>query len=128
MRGTNNIDVIVGGNVRRIRLIKHVSQVSLGEAIGVTFQQVQKYELASNRISASKLYEIAQFFEVPVSAFYAGTNDPPSGSFDLIREFDPEIYALGEAVSAVPSSNVRRRVMALVESISGQRDDEASDI
>lgn len=66
------IDVIVGKRVREIRQAQGISQEKLGEAIGITFQQVQKYERGTNRISAGKLFEMSKFFNKPLEAFFDG--------------------------------------------------------
>lgn len=66
------IDKRIGDNIRGARLAAGISQTALGERIGVTFQQVQKYESGANRIAASKLYAIAQALAAPVDSFFAG--------------------------------------------------------
>lgn len=67
-----NQDVVIGSNLFKIRKAKGISQDQLGKDIGVTFQQVQKYERGANRISASKLLEISKCLEVPILDFYDG--------------------------------------------------------
>ena len=64
------IDRAVGARIKNLRLRKKLSQTALGEQIGVTFQQIQKYESGANRISAGRLVQLAKFFGVPVGAFY----------------------------------------------------------
>lgn len=66
------IDIHVGGRVKQQRRMRGMSQTDLAEALSLSFQQVQKYEHATNRISASKLYEIATILDVPVSWFFRG--------------------------------------------------------
>src|SRR5665213_3309630 len=77
-RSPNPVDLHVGGRIRMRRKVLGVSQEKLAEALGLTFQQVQKYERGSNRVSASKLYEIARFLNSPVSYFFEGLADPSS--------------------------------------------------
>jgi transcriptional regulator with XRE-family HTH domain len=79
----DEIDVLVGARLREIRSLRGISQEKLGEMLGVTFQQVQKYQCGKNRISASRLYQIAKIFEVPLGYFYEGLegaqdNDMPA--------------------------------------------------
>jgi transcriptional regulator with XRE-family HTH domain len=74
--GPNPVDVHVGGRVRLRRLYMDMSQNSLARAIGLTFQQIQKYERGLNRISASRLFDLARILEVPVSFFF---DDMPEG-------------------------------------------------
>jgi transcriptional regulator with XRE-family HTH domain len=64
------IDVQVGGRLRQRRTLLGMSQMSLGKAVGLTFQQIQKYERGANRLGASKLYEFAKVLDVPVSYFF----------------------------------------------------------
>ena len=66
------VDVHVGRRVRQIRLLKNLTQEELGEKIGVSYQQVQKYETGANRISASRLYRIAVEFDVAPGWFFDG--------------------------------------------------------
>jgi transcriptional regulator with XRE-family HTH domain len=79
-RRPNPVDMHVGGRVRMRRKLMGVSQEQLAESLGLTFQQVQKYERGANRVSASKLYEIARTLQVPVSFFFDGLADPMSGA------------------------------------------------
>src|SRR5438067_7557494 len=72
MRRADNIDRIVGDNVRALRVSRGMSQSQLADGIGITFQQVQKYEKGANRISAGRLYRIARLFDVPIKSLYDG--------------------------------------------------------
>src|SRR5947207_9122499 len=90
--GPNPVDVRVGSRVRLRRNMLGLTQESLGETIGLTFQQVQKYERGANRIGASRLYALSQALDVPVSFFYDdidpvrapaipnGFSEPPAGA------------------------------------------------
>lgn len=127
LKTPNPIDVYVGQRVRSQRLVLGLSQERLAHALGVTFQQVQKYEKGSNRISASRLQMLARVMAVDPSFFFAG-----APSFDLamtgaIGEFDPsdisslmatpEGVALAKAFRSIRSAQVRKRVIDLVEAI-----------
>jgi transcriptional regulator with XRE-family HTH domain len=72
-RQADPIDIIVGENVRRLRLIRQISQTKLGEMIGVTFQQIGKYEAGSNRICASKVVKLAAALKVDIPMLFDGT-------------------------------------------------------
>ncbi len=74
--GPHPIDAQVGAKIRELRLHLGLTQSGLAEAVGLTFQQIQKYERASNRVSASTLYRIAEFFKVPVQSLYEDTVTP----------------------------------------------------
>jgi transcriptional regulator with XRE-family HTH domain len=80
-RDPNFVDRHVGNRVRMRRLLVGMSQEKLGELLGITFQQVQKYEKGSNRVSASRLYQISRVLGVPVQYFYdeLKEDDGPSG-------------------------------------------------
>ncbi len=68
----HKIDILVGGNLRRIRLSRGMPQTGIAKALGLSFQQIQKYENGSNRISASRLWELAGLLEVEVKEFFRG--------------------------------------------------------
>src|SRR5271170_2236566 len=89
-RSPNPIDVHVGLQVRLRRKELKISQEKLAESLGLTFQQVQKYERGANRISASKLYEIARALRAPVSYFFDGLADPASETGDRQRPSDEQ--------------------------------------
>lgn len=82
------VDVYVGKRLRLLRSIRSMSQEVLGLYVGVTFQQIQKYEKGSNRIGASRLYQFAKLFNVNVSSFFEGYLQ--KGEDDLLAENDKE--------------------------------------
>lgn len=71
----NGDDKIIGANVRRLRMLRGLSQEKLGVEIGLTFQQIQKYEKGSNRVSGSRIVQLARIFSVPVSELFRGVSD-----------------------------------------------------
>ena len=73
------IDVQVGDRLRQRRLFVEMTQTALADAVGVTFQQIQKYETGRNRISSSRLYELAKVLGVPVSYFFQEMDANPTG-------------------------------------------------
>ncbi len=84
--GPDPVDIHVGGRLRTLRKLKNFSQEKLAQALGLTFQQVQKYERADNRIGASRLYQIADALGVSVSYFFEGFGKAARGP----------VYALAE--------------------------------
>src|SRR5580765_9106031 len=76
----NPIDIQVGNRVRIRRMLIGMSQARLGDLLGLTFQQVQKYEKGVNRIGAGRLFEVARILNVPVDFFYEGVADAPGHS------------------------------------------------
>lgn len=121
------VDVHVGARVRLRRTMLDMSQATLGEFLGLTFQQVQKYERGSNRISASKLYKLSEILDVPVSFFFddapeveVPNQEPPVGS----QEADPgdlwtdaEMRGFVEAYYRLTDDAVRKRIFELTKSL-----------
>ena len=124
----NPIDVLVGTRLRLRRNMLGLSQERLGEAIGLTFQQVQKYERGANRIGASRLHELSQVLNVPVSFFFDDTDPvraPAMGGFTEPSvetfESDPlrkqEMIELVRAYLAIENATVRQRFRNLVKAL-----------
>jgi transcriptional regulator with XRE-family HTH domain len=123
----NPIDKHVGSRVRMRRIMLGMSQTKLGEALGLTFQQVQKYEKGMNRISASKLQQSAHFLQVPVTFFFEGTPGAPKAKGalqipDYVSAFlaTSDGLALTKAFSQIKDKKLRRCIVALVERIADQ--------
>lgn len=125
-KAPNPIDVHVGTRVRLRRALIGMSQEKLGEQLGITFQQVQKYEKGTNRIGASRLYRIAQILGVPVSFFY---DDMPGaqpeagfaegGGEQYVVDFlsSSEGLQLNRAFMKIKNQRVRRKVVDLVRTL-----------
>ncbi len=126
-KSPNPIDKHVGARVRMRRIMVGMSQEKLGEALGITFQQIQKYEKGTNRIGASRLQAAARILAVPVNYFFEGASDDPaigSGFADSQTpvyhsdgDFDSESRQLVEAFRRIREPELRRRVLELVESM-----------
>jgi transcriptional regulator with XRE-family HTH domain len=127
-RSPNPIDVHVGLQVRLRRKALKISQEKLAEALGLTFQQVQKYERGANRISASKLYEIARALRVSIAWFFEGLTDPTAEPVDGAEESETTPFAhsflmsqegvdLANLFPRLPQRRVRRRLVELVRSL-----------
>src|SRR3712207_1313274 len=126
METPNPIDVRVGARLRLRRNMLGLSQEKLGEAIGLTFQQVQKYERGANRIGASRLYELSRVLDVPISFFFDDTDPvraPAMGGFVepqvAVFNSDPlrrsEITELVRDYLAIEDAVVRRRLTDLAK-------------
>ncbi|WP_431860312.1 helix-turn-helix domain-containing protein [Azospirillum sp.] len=76
--GLNEVDVFVGQRLRELRMLAGLSQSDVASALGLTFQQLQKYERGFNRVSASRLFKLAHYFRVPVSVFFEGLEEQRS--------------------------------------------------
>ncbi|ESQ75697.1 helix-turn-helix domain-containing protein [Asticcacaulis sp. AC402] len=130
-RGPNPVDLHVGARVRMRRKFLGMSQEGLAEVIDLTFQQVQKYERGSNRISASKLYEIARALKAPVAYFFEGYGESEavegfseSESEQFVHGFlmTTEGIELAEAFPRIRSAKLRRKVLELVR-VLGENED-----
>src|SRR6202051_2078113 len=88
-KAPNPIDKHVGSRVRMRRMMLSMSQEKLGDALSLTFQQVQKYEKGTNRIGASRLQQIAHFLQVPVAFFFEGAPDLPAGPAGMTEAPSP---------------------------------------
>lgn len=129
----NPIDRHVGARIRMRRLLAGVSQDRLADGLGVAFQQVQKYENGSNRISASRLQHIANMLDVSVSFFFEGapTGDLPQGGFSdaASSAYVSDFLATGEGVRLMKAfvrlknARMRRRIVDLVEALAGEDND-----
>ncbi|MDG1416225.1 MAG: helix-turn-helix transcriptional regulator [Maricaulis sp.] len=124
-RGPTSIDKHVGARLRLRRSMLDMSQSELGEKLGVTFQQVQKYERGTNRIGASRLFNVARVMDVPVAYFFEGLdeegtselkNDDSATLYDFIAS--PDGLALASAFAGIQDQTVRRRVIDLLRSLS----------
>ncbi|SCW61863.1 Transcriptional regulator, contains XRE-family HTH domain [Rhizobium mongolense subsp. loessense] len=123
-KSPNAIDIYVGGRLRLRRKVLGLSQSSLADALGITFQQVQKYEKGMNRIGASRLQRIAEILKVPVGFFFEN-NASASPDVEPRRETDDvtlfmtskEAVALSRAFLAIEDPNVRQKLLALTRSL-----------
>ncbi|WCK69380.1 helix-turn-helix domain-containing protein [Agrobacterium tumefaciens] len=123
----NAIDVEVGARVKLRRKLIGMSQQSLAEKLGVTFQQVQKYEKGANRVGASRLSQIATALDVPMSYFFDGNQGErqDDDNSHITRETDEialflsstEGFHLNRAFMQIPSAAVRQKVVLLVKSL-----------
>ena len=131
-KSPNPIDKHVGSRVRMRRMMISMSQEKLGERLGITFQQIQKYEKGTNRIGASRLQQIGTVLGVPVSFFFEGAPVPdgPLGSFSesasptYVSDFlaTSDGLSLTKAFMKVKDPKVRRRIVDLVEAIAAEED------
>jgi transcriptional regulator with XRE-family HTH domain len=130
-KSPNPIDKHVGARVRMRRMMISMSQEKLGEKLGITFQQIQKYEKGTNRIGASRLQQIATVLGVPVSFFFDGAPvQDSSGGFSeshspaYVSDFlaTSDGLALTKAFMKVADSKVRRRIVDLVEAIANEEE------
>ena len=127
------VDAHVGSRVRLRRTLLGMSQEKLGEAVSLTFQQIQKYERGTNRIGSSRLYQFSQILDVPVSFFFddmpaevaaraPGLGEAPVEAFETEKLARRETLELVRAYYRIPDPAVRKRVFELVKAVAGPRD------
>jgi transcriptional regulator with XRE-family HTH domain len=116
-RGPRDIDVLVGQNIRTLRNLNGMSQTLLGEKLGITFQQVQKYEKGTNRVSASSLYELAKVFGVGVDSFFQGAEDPRVGASSPIPVLSAQAFKLGVAYDNNRNGAFKKAVTSLLNTL-----------
>jgi transcriptional regulator with XRE-family HTH domain len=128
-KAPNPIDKHVGSRVRMRRMMLGMSQAKLGDGLGITFQQVQKYEKGTNRMGASRLQHISHILQIPVPFFFEGapqlTGQPTeigeAPSPACVSDFlaTPDGFALTKAFMQIKEPGLRRRIVHLVEQIAG---------
>ncbi|WFS69600.1 helix-turn-helix transcriptional regulator (plasmid) [Agrobacterium leguminum] len=126
-KSPNAIDIHVGSRIRLQRALKGMSQTTLAEGLGVTFQQVQKYEKGTNRVGSSRLQAIANILGVPVAWFFeegpdsgsTSPQEPETGAGREITQFlnSLEGLALNRAFVKIQDDKIRRKVVDLVKSL-----------
>ncbi|MBY5814287.1 helix-turn-helix domain-containing protein [Rhizobium leguminosarum] len=119
-KSPNSIDVYVGNRVRVRRKTLGMTQNGLAELLGITFQQIQKYEKGTNRIGASRLQRISEILRVPVGFFFEdGGAGPIDGATNELNSFlsSKEGLALNKAFIAIEDPNIRQKLVALAKSL-----------
>ncbi len=128
----NPIDIHVGSRMRMRRIMLGLSQQKLGESLGLTFQQVQKYERGTNRVGASRLWDLSNVLDVPITFFFEDMSHEIAGNSPRLRaglaeelppavDFDPDPMAkretleLARAYYRIKDSTVRKRIFDLVK-------------
>jgi transcriptional regulator with XRE-family HTH domain len=129
-KAPNPTDKYVGSRVRMRRIMLGMSQEKLGEALGLTFQQVQKYEKGTNRIGASRIQKIADILQVPVSFLFEGGpgsevgaegfSEAPSTAYVSDFLATSEGLALTRAFTRIPDAKLRRSIVDMVEQIAAR--------
>jgi len=108
------VDVHVGRKLKQIRTLRRLSQTDVARKLDLSFQQIQKYEIGSNRVAASRLFELSQILDVPPSYFFEGlhdnTNDAPSSDDGM---------QIVTALAAIKDENMKSRIVTFIEDISG---------
>ena len=115
-------DRTIGSRIAALRAAQGLSQTMLGQAIGVSFQQVQKYEKGRNRIGAGRLQAIADMLQVPVETFFAGQTGADDGTAAVSTFFDdPKVMELVLAFTSISDETTRDSVLSIVKSAASLR-------
>ncbi len=132
----DEIDKQVSQRLKTRRAISGLSQEKLAESIGLTFQQIQKYESGANRISASRLYQFAKIFKVPVDYFFTNIDESSLSKLNSVHGFSDndqegfegqnvdtsrETMEVIKAYYAIKDTPVRKSLLALMRSLSGKQ-------
>ena len=121
-RGTgvpDPVDIHVGGQIRTRRLLLGMNQEELAQRLGLTFQQVQKYESGANRVSASRLWEIAAILKMPIGYFFPGYRGQHPPNEQLQR---PESIELIRFFYAIPNARTRQQFFEMMKTASASPD------
>ena len=108
------VDIQVGRKLKQIRTLRRLSQTDVARKLNVSFQQIQKYEIGSNRVAASRLFELSQILEVPPSYFFedlltVGSSEPKK---------DTELRIMS-AIAAIDDDAIKSRIVTFIEDVSG---------
>jgi transcriptional regulator with XRE-family HTH domain len=129
-KAPNPVDRYVGSRVRMRRIMLGMSQEKLGDALGLTFQQVQKYEKGTNRVGASRIQQISEILQVPVSFLFEGGPSGTTNAEDFSEGTSPayvsdflatsEGLALTRAFTRITDAKLRRSIVEMVEQIAAR--------
>ncbi|WP_187429086.1 hypothetical protein ROLI_004870 [Roseobacter fucihabitans] len=108
------VDVHVGRRLKQIRTMRRLSQTDVARELNLSFQQIQKYEIGSNRIAASRLYELSRILHVPTSYFFEGIDT----SAENMQARDPSLEIV-TALAAIRDDSIKTRIVTFIEDVSG---------
>lgn len=111
---THPVDAHVGKKLKQIRTLRRLSQTDVARKLRLSFQQIQKYEIGSNRVAASRLFELAQILDVPPSYFFEGLHDNANAA----PKTDPSMEIVS-ALASIKDDAVKTRIVTFIEDISG---------
>ena len=114
MNETIPVDIHVGKKLKQIRTLRRLSQTDVAKKLNLSFQQIQKYEIGSNRVAASRLFELSQILDVTPSYFFEGLHDEQSET----PKSDPSVEIVS-ALAAIKDDAVKTRIVTFIEDVSG---------
>lgn len=107
------VDVHVGKRLKQIRTLRRMSQTDVAKRLNLSFQQIQKYEIGSNRVAASRLFELSRILDVPTSYFFEGMADEGSNTR---RDHGLDIV---NALATIEDEKIKSRIVTFIEDVSG---------
>ncbi|MGB7241699.1 MAG: helix-turn-helix transcriptional regulator [Sulfitobacter sp.] len=108
----HSVDIHVGQKLKQIRKLRRLSQTEVGDKLELSFQQIQKYEMGTNRIAASRLFELSKILCVPTSYFFEGLNEETAG----MGRRDPNTEIV-KALAAIKDNGLKLRIMSFVNDV-----------
>lgn len=108
------VDVHVGQKLKQLRMLRGLTQTEVAQGLGISFQQVQKYELGRNRISASKLFEVSQILQVPPSYFFDGLQE---GGDDTTQQLDDEATRIASMLTRIKDDRLRGQIRTFISEL-----------
>ena len=108
------VDIHVGRKLKQARTLRRMSQTDVARHLKLSFQQIQKYEIGSNRIAASRLYDLSRILDVPTSYFFEGLQD-----FNDTAVRDPGLDIVS-AVASIDDEQIKSRIVTFIEDVSGR--------
>lgn len=108
------VDLHVGRKLKQIRTLRRLSQTDVARKLNLSFQQIQKYEIGSNRVAASRLFELSQVLDVDPSFFFEGLHD----NENTAPKADASLEIV-HAIAAIKDDDVRSRIVTFIEDVSG---------
>lgn len=124
-KSPNPIDTHVGSRVRMRRMMLGMSQEKLGESLGITFQQIQKYENGANRVSASRLWQFAAVLGVPVVYFFEGLGSPKTEIKGSVpsraeRKIDDETAKIARKIASIQDERLKKRLKTMLAALAAK--------
>ncbi len=108
------VDVHVGRKLKQVRTLRRLSQTDVARKLNLSFQQIQKYEIGSNRVAASRLFELSQILDVPPAYFFDGLHD--NANVAPSQDHGMEIVS---ALAAIKDEDIKSRIVTFIEDVSG---------
>ncbi len=108
------VDVYVGKQLKQMRILRGLSQTDVAKKLSLSFQQVQKYEIGSNRISASRLFELSNILDVPPSYFFEGYQDTPQQQTQIV---DDESIRIASVLSRIQDDRVKSQIKTFIDEL-----------